>query len=42
MTRWVLASGDFAPLGGMDRANHALARHLAGAGREVHLVAHRV
>jgi glycosyltransferase involved in cell wall biosynthesis len=42
MTRWVLAAGDFTPLGGMDRANHALAEHLAGAGREVHLVAHRV
>jgi len=26
----------------MDRANHELAEHLAGAGREVHLVAHRV
>jgi glycosyltransferase involved in cell wall biosynthesis len=42
MTRWLLAAGDFTPLGGMDRANHALAKHLAGAGREVHLVAHRV
>jgi len=42
MRRWVLAAGDFTPLGGMDRANHALAEYLAAAGREVHLVAHRV
>jgi glycosyltransferase involved in cell wall biosynthesis len=42
MTRWVLASGDFTTLGGMDRANHALAGYLARSGREVHLVAHRV
>ena len=40
--RWVIASGDFTTLGGMDRANHALARYLAAHGREVHLVAHRV
>jgi glycosyltransferase involved in cell wall biosynthesis len=38
----MLAAGDFTTLGGMDRANHALARHLALSGREVHLVAHRV
>jgi glycosyltransferase involved in cell wall biosynthesis len=38
---WVLVSGDFTPLGGMDRANHALASYLAGRGEEVHLVAHR-
>ncbi|HMC76747.1 MAG TPA: glycosyltransferase family 4 protein [Vicinamibacterales bacterium] len=42
MTRWALAAGDFTPQGGMDRANHGLARYLAAAGREVHLVAHRV
>ena len=42
MTRWALASGDFTPQGGMDRANHALARYLAVSGREVHLIAHRV
>ena len=30
---WVLVSGDFTPLGGMDRANHGLATYLAGAGR---------
>lgn len=42
MTAWVLATGDFTPHGGMDRANHALARYLAISGRDVHLVAHRV
>jgi len=26
MNRWMLAAGDFTTLGGMDRANHALAR----------------
>lgn len=41
MTPWLLVSGDFTPLGGMDRANHALAAYLAGQGGEVHLVAHR-
>ena len=41
--RWVLIAGDFTPLGGMDRANHALASSLATrAGAEVHIVAHRV
>ena len=43
MSDWLLIAGDFTPLGGMDRANHAFAMHLA---RErtgcVHLVAHRV
>jgi len=29
MTAWLLASGDFVPLGGMDTANHALASFLA-------------
>jgi glycosyltransferase involved in cell wall biosynthesis len=39
---WVLVAGDFTPLGGMDRANHALAMHLATDRREdVHLVGHR-
>jgi glycosyltransferase involved in cell wall biosynthesis len=39
---WVLVAGDFTPLGGMDRANHALAMHLAADRRDdVHLVAHR-
>jgi glycosyltransferase involved in cell wall biosynthesis len=42
MTRWAIATGDFTPLGGMDRANYALARYLAASGRDVHLVAHRV
>ena len=41
MTRWAIASGDFTPLGGMDRANYALAGYLARTGRDVHLVAHR-
>jgi glycosyltransferase involved in cell wall biosynthesis len=43
MTSWLLASGDFVPVGGMDTANHALASYLArrSAG-DVHLVAHRV
>lgn len=39
---WVLVSGDFTPLGGMDRANYGLASYLARwAGAEVHLVTHR-
>ena len=42
MTRWVLASGDFTTLGGMDRANHALASYLARCGNAVRLVAHRI
>jgi glycosyltransferase involved in cell wall biosynthesis len=40
MTPWLLVAGDFTPLGGMDTANHALARYLAARG-EVHLVTHR-
>lgn len=40
---WLLIAGDFTPLGGMDRANHALASALAQVpGRTVRLVAHRV
>ena len=43
MTPWLLASGDFVPLGGMDTANHALASYLARQSNgPVHLVAHRV
>ncbi len=43
MRPWVVITGDFTPLGGMDRANHALAAALASApGAGVHLVAHRV
>jgi glycosyltransferase involved in cell wall biosynthesis len=39
---WILVAGDFTPLGGMDRANHALAMHLAADRRDdVHLVGHR-
>ena len=42
MTRWLLATGDFTTLGGMDRANHALASYLARRGDTVSLIAHRV
>ena len=42
MSPWLLATGDFTTLGGMDRANHALALYLAHHQRPVHLVAHRV
>jgi glycosyltransferase involved in cell wall biosynthesis len=42
MRPWLIASGDFTTLGGMDRANHGLAGYLARTGRSVHLVAHRV
>jgi len=42
MTDWLVATGDFTALGGMDRANYALAEYLAGRGDTVHLVAHRV
>ena len=43
MTNWLLIAGDFVPLGGMDRANHALARHLAAdEANRVDIVAHRV
>ena len=38
---WLIIAGDLTPLGGMDAANHALARHLAGRGTELHVVAHR-
>jgi glycosyltransferase involved in cell wall biosynthesis len=42
MQCWLLVTGDFTPLGGMDRANYALAMYLARqAGAEVHLVTHR-
>jgi glycosyltransferase involved in cell wall biosynthesis len=40
VTPWLLVSGDFTPLGGMDAANYALARYLASR-REVHVVTHR-
>ena len=43
MKSWLLASGDFVPIGGMDTANHALASYLARrSAADVHLVAHRV
>src|SRR5579864_1200366 len=43
MPLWLLVTGDFTLLGGMDRANHALASYLARrVGTEVHLVTHRV
>ena len=43
MTTWLIAAGDFVTHGGMDAANHGLARYLASrAGDEIHLVAHRV
>jgi glycosyltransferase involved in cell wall biosynthesis len=42
MNTWLLVSGDFTPLGGMDCANHALAKYMAATpGVEVHLVTHR-
>src|SRR5687768_2103760 len=37
---WLIVAGDLTPLGGMDAANHALARHLASRD-EIHLVTHR-
>ena len=41
--RFALISGDFVKTGGMDRANYALAAHLARRGdAEVHLVSHRI
>jgi glycosyltransferase involved in cell wall biosynthesis len=43
MTGWLMIAGDFTPLGGMDRANHALALYLARCGgAPVQLVAHRI
>ena len=41
MTPWLIVAGDLTPLGGMDAANHALARFLGARGTELHLVAHR-
>ncbi|MGA9836938.1 MAG: glycosyltransferase family 4 protein [Gemmatimonadaceae bacterium] len=42
MTRYTIVAGDFVRTGGMDVANLHLAQYLAGAGQDVHLVAHRV
>ncbi len=39
---YAIVSGDFRRTGGMDVANHALARYLAARGDEVHLTAHHV
>lgn len=39
---WVLVCGGFHRLGGMDRANLALAEALLEQGREVHLVGHNI
>jgi glycosyltransferase involved in cell wall biosynthesis len=36
----MIVAGDLTPLGGMDAANHALARYLAARG-DIHLVTHR-
>ncbi|WP_422931949.1 glycosyltransferase family 4 protein [Singulisphaera sp. PoT] len=41
MKKFLLISGDFVKTGGMDRANYALALHLARLGHELHLVAYR-
>jgi glycosyltransferase involved in cell wall biosynthesis len=41
MSSWLIVAGDFTPLGGMDAANHALARYLAQRGDQVELVTHR-
>jgi glycosyltransferase involved in cell wall biosynthesis len=40
---WLLVAGDFTPHGGMDAANHALARYLAVSDphADVHVVTHR-
>jgi glycosyltransferase involved in cell wall biosynthesis len=40
MTSWLVVAGDVTPVGGMDAANHGLARYLA-RDRDVHLVTHR-
>ncbi|SEU26773.1 glycosyltransferase family 4 protein [Stigmatella erecta] len=42
MRPYTLIAGDFVATGGMDRANLALASHLARRGHPVRLVAHRV
>jgi glycogen synthase len=39
---WLIVAGGFHENGGMDRANAALASHLAKRGNPVHLVAHEV
>ncbi len=42
MNPYLLVTGDFVKTGGMDRANHALAKYLAERGGETHLVAYRI
>ncbi len=42
MKRYLLVSGDFAPWGGMDRANLALAETLLRRGHALEVVAHRL
>jgi glycosyltransferase involved in cell wall biosynthesis len=42
MNPYLLVTGDFVKTGGMDRANHALAKYLAERGSETHLVAYRI
>jgi glycosyltransferase involved in cell wall biosynthesis len=37
---WLIVTGDFVRTGGMDMANYSLARYLARAGYETHLVGH--
>jgi glycosyltransferase involved in cell wall biosynthesis len=39
---WVIVAGGFHDLGGMDRANAALAAHLLERGARVHLVGHEI
>jgi glycosyltransferase involved in cell wall biosynthesis len=39
---FLIVAADFVKTGGQDRANYALAEHLAARGHEVHLVAHRI
>lgn len=41
MSAVLLVNGNFVPTNGMDMSNLALARHLAGLSKEVHLVTHR-
>jgi glycosyltransferase involved in cell wall biosynthesis len=40
--RYTVVTGDFVRTGGMDVANFHLARYIAAAGNDLHLVAHRV
>jgi glycosyltransferase involved in cell wall biosynthesis len=42
MPGYAIVAADFIRTGGMDRANHALAQHLARTGHETHVVSFRV